>query len=84
MTTYWATAIEPAEDGPMPAIDAYMAMAEAMHDEDDNCNAAYVIPFTECATREYDIQSAVRVLVSLHKAGWRLARDPGDTAELGL
>ena len=68
----------------MPPIDVYMALAEALHDEDDVCNANYVIPFSECATREYDIEVAVRVLVGLAKDDWRLVRDGGGTAKLGL
>jgi hypothetical protein len=67
-----------------PAIETYMALAEALHDEDDTCNANYVIPFAECATREYDIQEALGVIEGLRKAGWRLVRDPGGTVELGL
>jgi hypothetical protein len=84
MTAFRVTAIEPDEDSPMPAIDAYMALAEAMHDEDDTCNANYVIPFAECATREFDIQAAVRVLVALRKDDWSLVRDPAHATRLGL
>lgn len=68
----------------MPTIEEYMALAEAMHDESDLCMANYVIPFSDCAAREPDIQDAVRVLVHLRKDGWRLVRDATGTAELGL
>ena len=60
----------------MPPVEAYMALAEAMHDEDDGCNANYVIPFSECPFREYDIEEAVKVLVSLGKNDWRMVREP--------
>jgi hypothetical protein len=67
----------------MPPIAAYMALAKAMHEEDDVCNANYVIPFDECASREWDIQNAVNVLVQLQGDDWHLVRRPA-TAELGL
>jgi hypothetical protein len=81
--TLHVTSIGPAPDLVMPAIAAYMALAEAMHDNDDNCQANYVLPFSECATREYDIEQAVKVLVDLMHDDWHLVRRPV-TAELGL
>jgi hypothetical protein len=79
-----ATAIRPAPDLFMPTIEQYTALAEAMHDEDDTCSAAYVVPFSECETSEYDIRAAVKVLIGLHKAGWMLARDPAGTLPLDV
>jgi hypothetical protein len=79
------TAIGPAPaDFWMPDIPTYLALAEAMHDDSDLCNANYVIRFAECGTRDADIGDAIRILVALHKDGWRLARDPGATVEMGL
>lgn len=77
--TLHATAIQPApDDFYMPTIEQYLALAEAMHDERDDCNANYVLPFSECGSREADIQDAVSVLVALHKADWRLVREPSN------
>lgn len=85
MPTFRVVSIGPAPaDFWMPDIPTYLALAERMHDDSDLCNANYVIPFSECAAREADIGDAIRVLVALHKDGWRLTRDPGATAELGL
>jgi hypothetical protein len=67
----------------MPTVPEYLALAEAMHDESDDCQANYVMPFAECPMREIDIQDAVRVGVALRKEGWRLIRDIS-TTELGL
>jgi hypothetical protein len=79
-----ATAIRPAPDLPMPTIEEYLALAEAMHDESDFCNANYQLSFADCEVREADIQDAVTVLVALRKEGWRLVRDVNATAEMGL
>jgi hypothetical protein len=52
------------------------ALAEAMHDVSDTCNANYVIPFAECGVREADLADATAVLLGLRKAGWRLVQEP--------
>lgn len=83
--TFHVTAIRPADpDFWMPTIDQYTALAEAMHDGRDDCNANYVLPFSECVNREADINDAVAVLTELRKVGWKLSRDPAGTTELGL
>ena len=79
----WVTSIGPATKW-MPTIESYMALAEAMHSEDEMCNASMFVPFAECVTHEYDIEHAVKVIVQLHKDGWRLVPDPGPTVEMGL
>ena len=66
------------------SADPVLALAEAMHNEDDTCNASQYVPFSECATRQWDIEHAADVLAELRKAGWRLAPDPAGTVELGL
>lgn len=71
-----AVPVEPTTPTFMPTIEQYMALAEAMHDGDDLCNANYYAPFGECGNREYDIQQAVKVLVALRKEGWQLVREP--------
>lgn len=68
----------------MPTIEAWLALAEATHDERDDCQPNYAVRFASCEFREQDIEEAVRVLIGLHKAGWKLVRDPGPTVELGL
>jgi hypothetical protein len=65
-----------------PPKDAYMALAEALHDEDDVCNAGYVVRFDACATHEYDVLRAITVLIALGKDGWRLVRDGQGTVEM--
>ena len=60
------------------------ALAEALHDNDDTCNAAHYIPIEECATRAWDEEHAAKVLESLRDLGWTLTRDPAGTIPLGL
>jgi hypothetical protein len=80
---FHVTAILPPTEW-MPDIPTYLALAEAMHDESDDCQGNYVMSFRACPMRDADIGDAIRVLIGLHKAGWQLVHDPGDTAELGL
>lgn len=68
----------------MPTIEQYTALAEAIHDESEICNANYQIFFHACPFREQDIEEAVHVLVALHKADWHLERKPFGTPEIGL
>lgn len=68
----------------MPPIAVYMALAEAMHDEDDTCNEPHEVPFAECVYREYDIQAAMKVLTALRRDGWSLEQHPVGVVELGL
>lgn len=83
--TFRATAVLPAPPHLwMPTVEAYMALAEALHDASDLCAANYEVTFAECDSREGDIIDAIRVLIDLHADGWQLVRDPGATAELGL
>ena len=84
--TFRVTAVRPIEDGaPLPTIEEYMALAEAMHGESDLCNATYFGgPFELCEAREADIQDAFVILAALRKDGWRLVRDVNATEALGL
>ena len=61
-----------------------LALAEALHDCDDTCNASYRIAFGECATQEWDIAHAGEVLDDLRALGWTVVRDPVGTLPLGL
>jgi hypothetical protein len=81
--TFRVTAIRPSDEYIAP-LEAYLALAEAMHDESYLCNANYAIPFDECGAKEADIGDAVRVLADLHRAGWHLTHDPAGTVEMGL
>lgn len=82
MTTMRLIAIEPDPTSPMPDIEAYMALAEALHIEDEQCEE---VPFEDCLVRESDIGIAVRVLVAVRKSGdWRLVREPIAATRLGL
>ena len=58
------------------------AMAEALHDCDDTCNANQYVPFSECATQEWDLTHAEEVLDALRASGWMLVRDPAGTLPL--
>lgn len=62
----------------------FLALAEAMHDCDDVCNANHYVPFKECATREWDEEHGVEVLARLHQLGWTVVRDPAGTIPLPL
>lgn len=66
----------------MPPIAAYMALAEAMHEESDICNGNGRELFADCGAREADIEDAVKVLVALHRADWQLVRRPEGAAPL--
>ena len=68
----------------MPDIRQYMALAEALHDASDLCNASYVIPLEECGAREADVEDAVRILVALRKEGWLLVQQPVGAMLFGL
>jgi hypothetical protein len=60
------------------------ALAEALHDTDETCNAHHYLPFEECATKEWDESQAVEVLSRLRALGWAVTRDPAGTVPLGL
>lgn len=64
--------------------DQVLAMAEALHDCDETCNAHHYMPFDECATQEWDIAHAQEVIEALRVIGWTVVRDPAGTAPLGL
>ena len=64
----------------VPDIAAYMALAEAIHDESEMCEDP---SFEECGALEADIAEAVRILVRLDP-DWRLVRHPAGTVELGI
>ena len=58
------------------------ALAVALHDCDDTCNANQFVPFAECATQEWDVSHAEEVIDTLRAAGWMLVRDPAGTLPL--
>jgi hypothetical protein len=58
------------------------ALAEALHDNDDTCNANHYVPFADCATQEWDLTHADEVLDSLRASGWMVVRDPAGTLPL--
>ena len=58
------------------------ALAAALHDCDDTCNANQYVPFEECATKEWDEQHAAEVVEALRTDGWILVRDPAGTLPL--
>lgn len=62
----------------MPTIQQYMALAEALHDNDETCNATYYHPFHACEAdlREYFIQTAIAILQRLRSEGWRMEFHP--------
>lgn len=78
------TAVGPEPDIYMPTIEQYTALAEAIHDESDDCNANYQMLFHACPFREQDIEQAIRVLTALHKADWTLSHDHTWTLGMGL
>jgi hypothetical protein len=63
-------------------VTPYMALAEAMHDVSEMCNANYDLPFSECGVREADIQDACKVIEKLRKRGWLVVRNPAGTTPL--
>lgn len=66
----------------MPPIETYIAMAEAIHDEIEQCDERET--FADCGAREADIGEALRVLTHLRREGWQVTRDPAGTREMGL
>ena len=66
----------------MPSIGAYMALAQALHDASDDCNANYVLPFGDCGFRELDIREAIDLLRELRKDDWQLVHRPQGTPGL--
>ena len=79
-----AQRVQEAVVGWMPPTKMYLAMAEAMHDQNDLCNANQNIDFDECAMREADIEDAVRILTSLRRDGWLLVMQPVGVRSAGL
>jgi hypothetical protein len=69
---------------PYAEATAQLALADAIHDGDDSCNANYYIPATECPFRDTDIEQAAEMMEALRKAGWVLVRDAAGTVEMGL
>jgi hypothetical protein len=63
---------------------ATLALAEALHDSDDYCNAQYRIPFEECVTKNWGEERAAEMILGLRALGWMLVRDPAGTIPLGL
>lgn len=74
----------------MPTIPQYMAMAEALHDNDETCNANYYHPFSshnsedEDGLREYFIGQAIDVLNHLRLSDWHMVRKDVSTPVLGI
>ena len=62
----------------------FLALAEALHDTDETCNAHHYAPIAECATREWDEEHAAEVIARLHQLGWTVVRDPAGTIPLAL
>lgn len=60
------------------------ALAEALHNTDETCNAHHYIPIEECATREWDEGHAEEVIGALEALGWTVVRDPAGTIPLPL
>jgi hypothetical protein len=71
-------------EGRMRTEEEVLALAEAEHDNDETCEASYVVAFADCVHREWDIQHAAEVIESLRVLGYRVSVDPAGTLPLPL